>query len=134
MESSDDGGHLEDVRNNKGRVGHNAKVMGIANNSEIDKIKHAKVVTAGVSKAGWLQAIISIGAKSRIPAWLRKKDSLGYGTIQRNGWRTVVTLHNRVKYVSNLLPQSKINKVMRTAYLNQIKKLQKQLAALGKNF
>lgn len=135
MAQSDTGMHLEKVRNSKGHVSNsNNDVMGIVSNSEIDKIKDTKKITAGISKAGFLQAVRAIGGKGRIPGWLNKSKNLGTGTINKNGWNTTVTLHNFVKYVTNLLTPAKINASVKNAYQNQIKKLEKQLEKMSKNF
>jgi hypothetical protein len=135
MAQTDSGTHLEKVRSSKGHVSkNNIDVMGIASDAEFDRIKDTKKVTAGLSKAGFLQAVKAIGGKGRIPGWLNKSKNLGTGIINKNGWNTTVKLENFVKYVTNLLTPSKINAAVKNAYSNQIKKMEKQLEKMAKNF
>jgi hypothetical protein len=134
MRISDGGDHLDSVRDKNGRVGKNAKIMGISNDSEIDSIKTKKVASAGMAKAGWLQAAKSLGSKARIDKFFRKSENLGTSSVDRKQWETVVYLHNKVTYVSNLLTQSKINAAVKNAYTNQVKKLERQLKHIAKKF
>ena len=129
------GAHLDSIRNRKGRVDYNnQRVMGIKNNAEIDTIKTKKSVTAGISKSGWLQAAKDIGAKTRIPSWLRKSKNYGRAQIIRNGWNTIVTLFNDVPYISNLMTPSKVDAALKNAYRNQVKRMEKQLKAITSRF
>lgn len=134
MQYSDSGQHLDSVRTQNGRVASGAKVMGISNDSEIDNIKAKKVTTAGMAKAGWLQAAKSLGSKARIDKFFRKSENLGTSSVNRRQWETVVYLHNKVTYVSELLTPSTINAAIKNAYTNQVKKLEKQLQYITKKF
>jgi hypothetical protein len=132
MQTSDDGSHLQHSRNSKGRVKQNAAPMNILDNNSLDQLAAKAVLTAGTAKAGWLQSGKSIGAKSRIPKWLNKKDmSLGSSKIVSAGWKTTVTLINHVRYAANLLNESKINTIVRNSVQNQIKKMQRIADALA---
>lgn len=136
MRSSDAGGaHLESVRGKRGRVpSTNTNVMGIRSNSEIDNIKMEMVERAGTAKAGWLQAGKNIGGKGRIPSWLSKSERLGYGTIQRKGWGTVVILTNLVTYVSNVLTTQIISNAQAYGIKNQVNKMQRSVNRISRNF
>ena len=134
VRNTDSGNHLESVRGSDGRVIHNSPVMGISSDSEIDKIKNQKKVTAGTAKAGWLQAGKSIGSKFRIPRWLTKKYTLGYSNKKKTADGMEVTLINNVTYASEVLTESKVREAVKNAYDNQMSKIKRQIAALTKKF
>lgn len=129
---SDSGEYLQSIRGSKGRVTKDAPIS-LINDQEIESIRREKILSAGTAKAGFLQAGQSIGSKKRIPAWLKKSGVLGSSNIVRNGWKTVVTIINHVRYASNILSESRVNKAVRSAYKFHIKNLQRQVDKLAKN-
>lgn len=134
MKTSDDGGHMDSVRNNKGRVKDNAETMGISDNSALQRIAEAKSKNIAYSKLAWLQAAQSLGAKTRIPAWIRKDKTYGSSRVLRNGWSTIIELHNRISYATNVLTTGKMRMALRAGYRNHLNKLQRQIDALCRKF
>lgn len=130
----DNGGRLNANRGSNGRVGETASSpIGVSNRSEVEGLKEKKKFSAGLIKKGFLEAGKALGSRFRIPAWLRSKTSgLGDSSIVRAGWKTTVTIHNRVRYASSMISDGKIKDALRVGYNSQIKKLQKQLDALSK--
>jgi hypothetical protein len=102
--------------------------VNLTQDGAVSAIRREKLATAGTAKAAWLQAGDSIGAKTRVPAWLRKAKSLGRSSILRRGWSTVITLINAVRYVSNVLPMGKLRAALKSTESNQIKRIQAVLA------
>jgi len=134
MRETDSGNHLDSVRNLKGRVSDDSKVMGLASNAEVESIKKDEVVKAGTAKAGWMQAGRDLSSKFRIVGWLKKSGRLGYSKTTHNIYRTVITLYNDVTYVSNLISDTKIKAAVNNAYRNQIKKIKYQIKAAAQRF
>ena len=132
--TSDSGNLLESSRNSRGRVGA-VSPMNILDGTSLDVLHAKKVLMSGFTKAGWLQAGKSLGAKTRIPKWLKKNSgTLGSSNIVESGWKTVVTLINHVRYASSVTTPAKINAAVRNAYVNQLKKLQRQVDAIASKF
>lgn len=130
----DSGQLLDNNRNSKGRVTKATNPRGIKNTSEIEALKAKKKLRAGLAKSGWIQAGIAILSKTRVAAWLKNKSGgLGEGKILRAGWKTTVTLTNHVKYASDVISSSQIRAAIKNAYMNQIKKLQKQIDHIAKS-
>ncbi len=127
----DSGDHLEKIRGRSGRVAEPVRIA-IDDEQGLKDLKEKKALTAGTAKAGYLQAGASLKSKSRVPKWLKKPHALGTSKIAKNGWRTVVTLINKVKYASNVSSESEQNKAVQNAFKNQMKKMEKQLAAITK--
>lgn len=134
MKTSDDGGHMDRVRNSKGRVRDGAETMGISDNSALQKIAETKSKNIAYSKLAWLQAGRSLGAKTRIPTWMSKGKTYGTARVIRKGWGTVVELYNMISYSTNVLPPSKMKNALRAGYRNHISKLERQINALCKRF
>lgn len=134
MRESDDGGHMDSVRGARGRVKDNAQIMGIRDNAVLLKINDDKKKSIGFSKLGWLQAGKSLGAKTRIPKWIEKGRSYGSSKVDRKGWKTFVYLYNKISYATNLLTASKVRGALRTAYKNQISKMERAIKATCKKF
>jgi hypothetical protein len=126
VESTDSGSHLESLRNSKGRVDR-AEVVNLVQEGAVSEIRKEKMRTAGYAKAAWLQSGESIGAKTRIPAWLRKSKTAGRSSFVRRGWSSVATLFNLVRYASNVLPDGKLRAALRTAGTNMQKRIAKVL-------
>jgi hypothetical protein len=129
--ATDDGTHLERARNARGRVA-TPRPLGITGKAELDRLKARKALSAGTAKAGWLQAGASLGSKTRIAKWLKKAAALGSSQIIRNGWLTAVILVNHVRYASSVISDAKIQAAVSNAYRNHLKRLKKQLEALGR--
>jgi hypothetical protein len=127
----DSGSHLEASRNSRGRVS-TASPVNIGDGDNLEKLKAAKALTAGTAKAGFLQCGEALRSKFRIQKWLKKSPGLGTANINRNGWKTVVEITNRVKYASSVISETKIQQAIRNAYTNTVKRMQKQLEALSK--
>jgi hypothetical protein len=126
VESTDSGQHLESLRNSKGRVDR-AEIHNLTSEGAVAEIRKDKLRTAGYAKAAWLQSGQSIGAKTRIPAWLRKSKVAGRSSIVRKGWGTIVSLFNMVRYASNVLPDGKLKAALRTTASNMQKRIAKVL-------
>lgn len=131
--TSDSGNYLEGFRNARGRV-KAVSPMNILDSTSLDVLHAKKVLMAGTAKAGWLQAGKSLGAKTRVPKWLKKAGTLGSSNVVKNGWKTVVALINHVRYSSSVTTPAKINAAVKNAYVNQIKKLEKQVAYIASKF
>lgn len=127
VEATDSGQHLERLRDGKGRV-RRPEIVNLTDEGAVSAIRKEKLLTAGTAKAGWVQAGEAIGSKSRFPAWLRKAASLGSASVLRRGWNTVVTLFNRVRYTSNVLPPAKLRAALKATEANQIKRIETILA------
>lgn len=131
----DSGQRLESNRKSNGRVIVANNPIGVADESQIASIKDQKKISAGLAKSGWIQAGKSIGAKARIPAWLRKSMSgLGSSKTIKAGWKTTVTLINHVRYASDVIKKHQINAAIKNAYKNQVKKMQRQVDSISKRF
>lgn len=131
--TSDSGNNLSKARTGpKRRVQDNFNPMVVTDDQTIQNLKQKNVVSAGLVKAGFLQASKYLGRKATIPEWLRKSKLIGTGLIIKNGWETVVTVINNVRYASSAISESNIQKAINQAYKNQIKKLQRQVDALLK--
>lgn len=124
---TDNGEHLERLRDSKGRV-RSPQIVNLANDGAVSAIRAEKMQTAGTAKAGWVQAAEAIGSKSRFSSWLRKSGALGAARVLKRGWGTVVTLFNRVRYLSNVLPDSKLRAALRQTERNQIRRIETMLA------
>lgn len=132
--TSDTGNRLKAVRNTRGRVNSTNKPVGITDKNSLEHLKAKVVLSAGNAKAGFLQAGASLKAKSRIPAWLRKAGTaLGSSKIVRNGWNTIVTIYNHVKYASNVISESAQQEAIRKGYVNSLRFLEKKIEKLSKN-
>lgn len=127
VEATDSGQHLENLRDSKGRV-RSPEIVNLTNDGAVSAIRREKLLSAGTAKAGFVQAGESIGSKSRFPAWLRKAASLGSASVLRRGWDTIVTLFNRVRYTSNVLPAAKLRAALKATEQNQIKRIETILA------
>jgi len=126
VESTDSGNHLESLRNSRGRVSR-PEVVNLVQEGAVSEIRKDKIRTAGYAKAAWLQSGQSIGAKTRIPAWLRKSKTAGRSSIARKGWGSIVSLFNIVRYASNVLPDGKLKAALRTTASNMAKRIAKVL-------
>lgn len=93
-------------------------------NKEIRKI--------GNAKAGWARAIENLGGVKQplrdIPKWAKKKQhrAHGGGNIKGTGYKTVVTLVNRVKY-------GVTKRTLRDAYKRQGTNIKKQIEKMYKS-
>ncbi len=134
VQQTDSGQYLEGKRSSKGRVPNGTAPMNIVADSALDHIRANKILTAGNSKAGFLQAGAAIGSKIRIQSWLRKKHRLGSAKKSFMAFVKSVTIINHVKYVSNLLTGSKVNSAIAYAYRNQRTRMNKQLDAMARKF
>lgn len=129
---TDDGSHLESKRTSKGRVPSfsNRKVISQAS---YESIRREKIRLSGLVKAAWLEAGNSIGAKNiRVPVWLRKDYKFGESSVTGNGWESTVTVKNNVKYSSNLITDSQLQRILTYSYLNYMKFVDKKMEALAK--
>jgi hypothetical protein len=133
VEATDSGDYLQSIRNQKGRVDTD-KPMNLTNEGQIKSLKDKLAPRAGLVKAGFMKAGESLGWKRRVPKWLQNAIPLGSSKILRNGYKTVVTLINHVRYASNVMSDSQAQAAIKNAYNNQIRKLKKQLQALGEKF
>lgn len=122
VESTDSGQHLESLRNSKGRVDR-AEIHNLTSQGAVSEIRKEKLRTAGYAKAAFLQAGESIGAKTRIPAWLRKSKVAGRSSFLRRGWQSIASLFNMVRYASNVLPSGKLRAALRTTESNMRKRI-----------
>ncbi len=120
--NTDTGSHLEGLRNSKGRV-DSPNVVNLATEGAVSEIRREKMKTTGTAKAGWVQCGESIQSKSRFPAWLRKSGTLGTSSTSGSGWKTVVTLSNRVRYVTNVLSANKLQRALQATERNHLKKI-----------
>lgn len=134
IRTSDDGEHMDRQRNNKGRVRDGADTLGITDNSALLKIAQEKSKNVAYVKLAWLQAGRSLGAKTRIPGWINKGKTYGDSNIIRNGWATIIQLHNKITYTSNILSSAKMRMALRAGYRNHLSKLERQINALCKRF
>ena len=125
----DAGKHLEGVRSsfNKGHVGIGSPVLGLTNRGDLEQIKEMKKNSAGLAKAAWFQAGADIKSPHKAPVWLRKQFNLGRAKKSKSGWKTVVSLFNKVKYIADILSPYKINKAQVEAYKGTIKKMEKDI-------
>lgn len=110
-EETDDGSYLMSNRNAKGRVsvGLQRKPM---KRADYEQLKERFVKTAGMVKAGWLQAALQLSPKVRVPAWLRKDQDLADVQITK----TSVTITNKVQYASNLITERQIKNAIINSY------------------
>jgi hypothetical protein len=122
VESTDSGQHLESLRNSRGRVDR-AEIYNLTSEGAVSEIRKEKMRTAGYAKAAWLQSGESIGAKTRIPAWLKKSKVAGRSSFLRRGWNSVATLFNMVLYASSVLPSGKLRAALRTTESNMRKRI-----------
>jgi len=130
IETKNSGQHLEGLRNARGRVTA-SHPLNLTSKTELDRLKARYAQTAGIAKSGFLQAGESLGGKGRVQKWLKRGSGLGDSDIVRNGFKTVVTLYNRVRYASNVITESKQQAAIRNAYKNHLKRMEKQMAALA---
>ena len=128
----DNGSYLESLRNSKGRVPR-SEPIGLTDRNDLEQLKIKKIITAGVAKAGFLQAADAAGSKTSIPKWLRKTKTWGSSRLVKRGWETICSIINDVPYVSAMLPESVKNAAIANAYQNQIKKMQKIADSLARN-
>lgn len=133
VERTDSGEHLESQRNSKGRVDEGIP-MGLGDKNSLKELKEKKQATAGLAKAAWLQSGISLGGKTRMGKWLKKKSGLGNSKKRFFGLTKYVILINRVQYAHKLLTQAKINSAILNSFRNQRTRMTKQLAAITKKF
>lgn len=99
----------------------------VGDKESISNIEMKSITNIGLTKAGFLQAGKDVGSKKAIPKWLKNDEMLGYADVFSSGWKTIVTLHNNVRYASNTITDSKIDKALNTAYRNHLKKLDKTI-------
>jgi hypothetical protein len=132
VKNSDDGGYLQSLRNSRGRV-DTKQPMNILDDGVIDKIKKTAVLKAGLVKAGFLKAGEMIRSKFRVPKWLRSAENIGTAKVSGSKGKTVVRLTNRVRYASTMITPADINKAIRNAYVNQLRKMKRAIDALARN-
>lgn len=130
VQNDDSGEYLQSLRNGKGRV-DSPKPMNLTNNGAVNDLKKRLSMRAGLVKAGFMKAGQALGWKRRIPKWLNQSLPLGSGKIRRNGYKTIVTIINHVRYASNVMPDSQVKAALQNAYRNQISKLKRQIKALA---
>lgn len=119
-DNTDDGDYLLKNRNNKGRVSVGIKRKGISR-AEYERLKEKFVKTAGMAKAGWLQAAQELSPKARVPVWLRKDQKLATVLVTKNS----VTITNNVKYASNLITDGQIRNAIINSYKGLFKLAEK---------
>lgn len=127
------GNYLQGLRNSKGRVDKD-QPMNLTDQGSIKSIKDKMATRAGLVKAGFMKAGESLGSKRRVQKWLQKTGPIGDSKIVRNGYKTIVTLWNRVRYASNVMSSSAANAAIKNAYNSQLSKMKRQIAALAKKF
>jgi len=129
--SMDGGERLKASRNARGRVGK-VSPMGVTEKTSVDTLKAKKELSAGIAKAGFLQAGKSLGSKNRVAKWLNKNFTLGHSkVVEKPDWGTEVMIYNDVKYASNTITPNKIRLAVQNAYQNQVKKMQKAVDAIA---
>jgi hypothetical protein len=131
VKNSDSGEYLQSLRNSRGRV-ETREPINIIDNGVIETIKKKSILRAGLVKAGFLKAGEIIKSKFRIPKWLRSSENIGSAKVNSRGSKTVVTLTNHVRYASSVISPGDIQKAIRNAYINQLKKLKFAIDALAK--
>jgi hypothetical protein len=131
VRNNDDGGYLQSLRNSRGRV-DTKQPMNILDDGVIEKIKKTAVLKAGLVKAGFLKAGEIVKSKFRIPKWLRSSENIGSAKVSNSKGKTVVTLTNHVRYSSSMISPADINKAVKNAYVNQLRKMKRAIEALAK--
>lgn len=131
VRNNDDGGYLQSLRNSRGRV-ETSQPMNVLDDGVIAKIKKTAILKAGLVKAGFLKAGEMIKSKFRVPKWLRSSENIGTAKVTGSKGKTVVTLTNHVRYASTMITPADINKAVRNAYVNQLKKMKRAIDALAK--
>lgn len=131
VQNTDDGEYLKSLRNQKGRV-DTRKPMNLTNDGVVSNLKKKLSMRAGLVKAGFMKAGQALGWRRRIPKWLQQSIPLGSAKIIRNGYKTIVTIINHVRYASDVMPEGQIQIAIQNAYRNQLKKLKREIDALAK--
>jgi hypothetical protein len=131
VSSGDNGEHLQRLRNSRGRVDTRSP-MNITDDNALLNIKKKAVMRAGLVKAGFLKAGEVIKSKFRVPKWLKSSENIGSAKVNNAGSKTTVTLTNNVRYASSMISPSDIQKAIRNAYVNQLKKMKRAIDALAK--
>jgi hypothetical protein len=131
VSSGDNGEHLQRLRNSRGRVDRRSP-MNITDDNALLNIKKKAVMRAGLVKAGFLKAGEIIKSKFRVPKWLKSSENIGSAKVNNAGSKTTVTLTNNVRYASSMISPSDIQKAIRNAYVNQLKKMKRAIDALAK--
>lgn len=104
----------KDQRNRRGRVKRTAKPMIVTMQSSIDSYSRKKEKLVGFGKSGWAAAAKLLGGTRGIPGWVSRNKGPGGATDKTRGQTNTphVILHNRVTYVSMILPDSEIRKAI----------------------
>lgn len=125
--------HLDSQRNTKGRVKDKPQILSVADRGSHESFKRDTVKRIGYVKKGWLQSGTALKMKYRPPVWLRSSEA-GLGTYQRrkSGWKTSVTLINRVSYAHRLTDARKIDIALKRTYKGYVKRMEKQIEADAK--
>ena len=129
--NTDDGGYLQSLRNSRGRVDQR-KPINLLDDNALANIKKKAIMRAGLVKAGFLKAGEIIKSKFRVPKWLKSSENIGSAKVNSAGSQTTVTLTNNVRYASSMITPSDIQKAVRNAYVNQLKKMKRAIDALAK--
>lgn len=95
-------------RNKRGRVRKGAAPMIVIIQRSIDTYTRSKEKLVGFGKSGWAAAARALGGTRGIPGWVsRNKGPGGVTDMTRGNTPTpYVVLHNQVRYVDLILPES----------------------------
>lgn len=132
VSAGDNGEHLQRLRNSRGRVDTRSP-MNITDDNALANIKKKAIMRAGLVKAGFLKAGEIIKSKFRVPKWLKSSENIGSAKVNSAGSQTTVTLTNNVRYASSMITPSDIQKAVKNAYVNQLRKLKFAIDKLAKN-
>jgi len=122
----DNGEFLQTQRTRRGRVPRGNDFITGMTSPEINAIIKEGYKTVGTAKAGWYSAIGDLKTKTKKPLkWLSKDKSLGRGRSKKRRNKSIITLENRVKYIRDNLPKSKVNSALSFAKKNFFKRVQK---------
>jgi hypothetical protein len=129
----------------KGEVPKDQKPLKLGPETTVENLAVKESMRAGLAKAGWIRAALSMGGRIRrgggadggtsekVPEWLRKLSrdpALGTSTFSGEGTRQSVTLTNAVRYASDAVEPALMDVAISNARARFVKALAGSVKAI----
>jgi len=129
-----DGGSTHQRNRRKGKVKDNPQALAVHDRQKVESYADEKAQNAGLAKSGWCNAIKSLKtAKSpRFQKWISRHKGTGASKIKGRGWKTTVTLKNKISYASDTISKANIAKAVTRSTRNTAKRYNRILTKKAK--
>ena len=132
ISSDSEGSKLDSYRSkNSGRVEKDVSVV-VTDMNFLDELKIKKAKSIGLVKSAFMEISSKFGRKTRVPAWLRKKSSIGDIYRSSNKLRYSVIVHNKIRYSRKLISNTEIHNCIKRTSRQLMNILKKRFAKYSK--